>query len=38
MTPRHFGETHIMLPWRILVYNIVYIYEVEFSVFTIKKG
>ena len=22
MTPRHFGETHIMLPWTILVYNI----------------
>ena len=37
MTPRHFGETHIMLSWRILVYNIVYIYQVEFSVFIIKR-
>ena len=37
MTPRHFGETHIMLSWRILVYNIVYIYQVEFSVFIIYK-
>ena len=25
MTPRYFGETH-MFPWRISVYNIVYIY------------
>ena len=44
MTPRYFGETH-MFPWRISVYNIVYIYIyiyiyiywVEFTVFNIKK-
>ena len=37
MTARYFGETHIMLPWRILIYNIVYIYLAEFSVFKINK-
>ena len=37
-TRKNLGETHIMLPWRILVYNIVCINQVEFSVFITEKG